>query len=56
MRQVKRVASRLRNKTYPHDLVMDVPSRKVIPVTLAAVAHSFIRPFPLLEGIDDLGA
>ncbi len=56
MRRIKRVASRLRNTTNPHDPVMDVPLRTLVPVTLAAFTYTFARTFIILEGFVNLRA
>ena len=56
MSRIKRVASRLRNNTSPHDPVMDVPLRTLVPVTLAGAIYTFARTFIIIEGFVALRA
>ncbi|CAF9936356.1 hypothetical protein IMSHALPRED_010732 [Imshaugia aleurites] len=53
---IKDVATRLRNNTTPHDPVMDVPLRTVIPLGLLGVVYLFARGFIIIEGFINLRA
>ena len=53
---LKRVAARLRNNTTPHDPVMDVPLRTLVPVTLYGGIYLIVRGYVIIEGIINLRA
>ena len=54
--KLKRIAARLRNNTVPHDPVMDVPLRTIIPVTLFGGIYMFARGYVIIEGFINLRA
>ena len=54
--KLKRIAARLRNNTTPHDPVMDVPLRTLIPVTLCGGIYLFARAYVIVEGFINLRA
>ena len=54
--RLKRIAARLRNNTLPHDPVMDVPLRTLIPVTLFGGVYLFARGYVIIEGFINLRA